>query len=181
GQEDARRIASELKELVPVNRIISSPLLRAKQTAEAFAETYKLPIALNETLSEQNLGPYSGMNYDEVKSEPEYQADPLLRWDWVPGGTGESYAMVAKRVKSFLETMEQDVPEPGKPENHTLIVTHAVVFRLLRGVLEDTLPRYPKDFPNNGEIWKVDFRGVGISHSIESILLGNSRKFEHKP
>ncbi|MCK5734927.1 MAG: histidine phosphatase family protein, partial [Spirochaetaceae bacterium] len=94
GQEDARRIASELKELVPVNRIISSPLLRAKQTAKAFAEVYKLPITLNETLSEQDLGPYSGMNYDEVKSEPEYQADPLLRWDWVPGGTGESYAMV---------------------------------------------------------------------------------------
>ncbi len=181
GQEDARRIASELKELVAINRIISSPLLRAKQTAEAFAETYELPIALDETLSEQDLGPYSGMNYDEVKSEPEYQADPLLRWDWVPGGIGESYAMVAERVSSFLETMKQDAPDWDKPDRHTLIVTHAVVFRLLRGVLENTLPEYPRNFPNNGEIWKIRFQGVGFHHRIESILLGESRSFKHNP
>ena len=181
GMQDARKIASELKELVPVNRIISSPLLRAKQTAEAFAEVYNLPISLDDKLSEQDLGSFSGMSYDEVKSIPEYQSDTLKRWDWIPRGNGESYAMVAARVQDFLDSIATDYSVGENPDSHTLIVTHAVVFRLLRAVLECTLPRYPEKFPNNGEIWKVNFLGTGIHHSIESIFLGNSRDFTHKP
>ncbi len=181
GQEDARRIASELKELVAINRIISSPLLRAKQTAEAFSDVYELAFSIDENLTEQDLGPYSGMNYDEVKLEEGYEANPLLRWGWVPGGSGESYSMVSERVTSFLESMGNHSYKSSQTDSHTLIVTHAVVFRLLRAVLENTLPRYPKDFPNNGEIWKLRFQGVGIHHRIESILLGESRSFKHNP
>jgi len=174
GLEDARQIAQELKTLVPVDRIISSPLLRAKQTADAFSEVYGVPVSLDEKLSEQDLGTFSGMSYDEVKSLPDYQPETLLRWDWVPRGNGESYAMVAERIQSFLESLATE-------QGHTLIVTHAVVFRLLRAVLECTLPRYPEKFPNNGEIWEVEFQKTGVPHSIESILLGNSRNFKHNP
>jgi len=174
GKEDARRIAGELKERVPISRIISSPLLRAKQTAEAFSEAYGVPISLDEKLSEQDLGTFAGMSYDEVKLLPDYQPETLQRWDWIPRGNGESYAMVAERIQNFLESLDEE-------QGHTLIVTHAVVFRLLRAVLECTLPRYPEKFPNNGEIWKVEFQRPGIPHEIESILLGNSRYFRHKP
>ncbi len=176
GRDDARRIASELKGLVPIDKIISSPLLRAQQTAEAFCKEFNLTLSLDERLSEQDLGPYSGMNYDEVNKEPEYEMNPLARWSWVPGAVGESYSMVADRVSDFLESMSQI-----QVDSHILIVTHAVVFRLLRAVLEDSLPSYPKNFPNNGEIWKVMFRGLGYRHDIESILLGDSRNFVHNP
>ncbi len=176
GRDDAGRIASELKGLVPIDKIISSPLLRAQQTAEAFCEKFNLTLSLDERLSEQDLGPYSGMNYDEVKNEPEYEMNPLARWNWVPGGVGESYSMVAERVTDFLESMSQI-----QVDSHILIVTHAVVFRLLRAVLENSLPIYPKDFPNNGEIWKVRFQGLGFRHDIESIFLGDSRNFMHNP
>jgi len=174
GREDTRRIAAELKALVPISRIISSPLLRAKQTAAAFSEAYGVPVSFDEKLSEQDLGSFSGMSYDEVKSMPDYQSDTLLRWNWIPRGNGESYTMVAERVQSFLESLTDE-------QGHTLIVTHAVVFRLLRAVLECTLPNYPEKFPNNGEIWKVEFRRPGVPHEIESILLGNSRSFKHNP
>jgi broad specificity phosphatase PhoE len=174
GREDARRIAAELKEQVSVSRIISSPLLRAKQTAAEFSKVYGVPVSLDEKLSEQDLGAFSGMSYDEVKLLEDYQSETLQRWDWIPRGDGESYAMVAERIQDFLESLADE-------QGHTLIVTHAVVFRLLRAVLENTLPDYPKDFPNNGEIWKVAFRGSGYNHRIESILLGDSVKFTHKP
>lgn len=176
GVADARLIASELKEKVSIDTIISSPLIRAQQTAEAFCEVYNLPLTVDERLSEQDLGPYSGMNYDEVKNEAGYQMETLARWGWVPGGIGESYAMVADRITSFLESMN-DWPQ----DSNTLIVTHAVVFRLLRAALENTLPVYPKDFPNNGEIWKVEFQGLGVKNQIESILLGDSENFIHNP
>jgi len=181
GREDARRIALELKKLIPISRIISSPLLRAKQTAEAFSEVFRQTVQTDERLSEQDLGRYSGMSYDEVKLEAEYEADPLQRWEWVPLGNGESYQMVAQRVKSFLNSMKIKTAEKENSNRHTLIVTHAVVFRLLQAILENTLPHYPKDFPNNGEIWKVEFHKVGFQHRIESILLGNSRQYIHNP
>lgn len=176
GEADSRLIASELKEIVDIDTIICSPLIRARQTAQAFCDVYNLPLTTDERLSEQDLGPYSGMNYDEVKEEAGYEMDPLARWDWIPGGIGESYSMVAERITDFLKTMNS---RPGN--SNILIVTHAVVFRLLRAALENTLPVYPKDFPNNGEIWKVAYRGPGIKNDIESILLGDSEKFVHNP
>ena len=85
GRDDAGRIASELKRLVPIDKIISSPLLRARQTAEAFCNEFNLTLSVDERLSEQDLGPYSGMNYDEVKNEPEYEMNPLARRERFPG------------------------------------------------------------------------------------------------
>jgi len=84
--------------------------------------------------------------------------------------------MIADRIISFFNSLE----EKNSDEN-ILIVTHAVSFRLIRAVLENTLPEYPKAFPNNGEIWKVDFTAVGDFHEIESIFLGNSKNFTHNP
>jgi broad specificity phosphatase PhoE len=183
GREDSKRIAGELKELIPrLDRIISSPLLRARETAEAFMEVFQIPLDTDERLSEQNLGPFSGMSYDEVKNDRGYEMETLARWNWIPGGDGgdgESYAMVARRVEEFLESVHSS-EVPGETQR-ILVVTHAVVFRLLRAVLEKTLPAYPKEFPNNGEIWKVLYRGPGFRYTIESIRLGHSERFVHNP
>ncbi len=175
GKADADLIASQLAELTTIHKIISSPLIRARQTAESFARVYGLTCGEDERLSEQDLGKYSGMTYDQVKEEPLYETVTSARWSWVPEGGGESYEMIARRVSSFFASLNP------ADEGNTLIVTHAVTFRLIRAVLEDTLPLYPEGFPNNGEIWKVDFRGLGHRHEIESLMLGNSRDFVHNP
>ncbi|QQO11042.1 histidine phosphatase family protein [Breznakiella homolactica] len=177
GKREAELIASQFREITGLDRIISSPLLRAVQTAEPFGRRYGLPVGQDIRLAEQHLGIFSGMTYDEVKSEPDYRQDPMDRWNWVPRGGGESYEMIAQRVCNFLSEFNGDA---GNNKNY-LIVTHAVVFRLIRGALENTLPGYPKAFPNNGEIWKVDFTGLGNKHAIESLFLGNSRDFTHNP
>jgi len=176
GKSDADLIAEELKERVQINHIISSPLIRARQTAESFSSIYNLTIEEDDRIIEQDLGIYKGLSYDQVKTIKAYEADPLKRWNWIPEGRGESYSMIADRIISFFNSLE----EKNSDEN-ILIVTHAVSFRLIRAVLENTLPEYPKAFPNNGEIWKVDFTAVGDFHEIESIFLGNSKNFTHNP
>ena len=55
-----------------------------------------------------------------------------------------------------------------------LIVTHAVTLRIIKGMLEDTLPVYPKKIANNGEIWMVEFKGLGNKHAVKSLFYGNS-------
>lgn len=176
GKSDADLIASELKEITTIQRIITSPLIRAVETADSFKEIFSIKPEIDDRISEQELGSYSGMNYDEVKIQPGYEINPLKRWNWVPDGGGESYAMIAERITAFFSSLERN-----QLDNNILIVTHAVSFRLIKAILENTLPDYPHGFPNNGEIWKVKFKGLGQFHQIESIFLGNSKTFVHNP
>jgi broad specificity phosphatase PhoE len=175
GKADADLIASQLSQSVTIQRIISSPLVRAKETAASFSRVFGIECEEDGRLSEQDLGIYSGMTYDQVKEEPLYEMTTQNRWNWIPQGGGESYEMIARRVQSFFASLD---PES---QDNILIVTHAVTFRLIRAVLENTLPSYPSGFPNNGEIWKVHYKGLGVEHSIESLLLGNSKDFIHNP
>lgn len=176
GKADADLIARELKERVRIDRIISSPLVRARETAESFVQSFELPLEEDRRITEQDLGIFKGMSYDEVKKKNFYETNPLKRWNWIPEGGGESYSMIADRIVSFFRDLEN-----SPHDENILIVTHAVSFRLIRAVLENTLPEYPESFPNNGEIWKVKFGKTGDFHKIESLFLGNSRNFIHNP
>lgn len=176
GRAEAETIAAEFTLLNRVDRIVCSPLVRALQTAEPFGRLAGLPVEVDERLAEQDLGAFSGLSYDEVKTLDDYVQDAASRWDWVPRGGGESYRMIADRVGDFLRSLE------GRPEGERLlIVTHAVTLRLMRAHLENTLPAYPTAFPNNGEIWELEFRGLGQPHRIVSRFLGNSRLYVHNP
>jgi len=175
GLSDSKRIARELSNIVTIQKIISSPLVRAVQTAQAFADEFFLDVFTDPRLEEQDLGVFSGLSYDEVKTMKGYETNPLNRWNWKPA-KGESYSQVTDRVLSFFYDMEKVLTT-----QEVLIVTHAVTFRMIRAVLEDSLPAYPESFPNNGEIWEVDFKGLGKKHGIRSIFLGDSKSFNHLP
>ncbi len=175
GKRDSERIAAELKQLADIDCIVSSPLKRAVQTAESFSAVFNLDIRLDDRITEHELGIFSGMSYDEVKTHPDYENDTLKRWNWQPEG-GESYSMIADRVVDFLNGINN-----YKDAENILVVTHAVSLRMILAALKNTLPDYPKDFPNNGEILKVRFSGLGKVYETESIFLGNSRDFNHNP
>jgi broad specificity phosphatase PhoE len=169
GRQDARAIAAELKELVKLDRVISSPLLRAIQTAEPIAEAFGLAVETDERITEQEIGVYAGLTYAELDDRPDYMHDRSNRWTWVPEGGGESYEMIADRLVPFFESVE-------KMEDETILfVTHAVTLRLIKATLEQTLPNYPYDIAKNGEIWKTQFTKQGDTHAIESIFLGDSK------
>ncbi|MCP4163952.1 MAG: histidine phosphatase family protein [Deltaproteobacteria bacterium] len=176
GKADADLIASELKELTQIGRIITSPLVRAKETADSFKKQYSIEPEIDDRISEQELGIFSGMTYDEVMTHSKYESDSQNRWNWIPEGGGESYSIIADRVTEFFSSLEKN-----PADENILIVTHAVTFRLIKAILENTLPEYPTSFPNNGEIWKVRFKRLGHKHEIESIFLGNSKDFAHNP
>ncbi|MDK2858079.1 MAG: hypothetical protein PWQ29_1496 [Verrucomicrobiota bacterium] len=168
GRQDAREIAAEFKTIASVDRIVSSPLLRARQTAEPFAAAFGLSIETDDRLIEQDLGVFAGKTYAEAEKDPDYMSDRTKRWNWVPSGGGESYKMIADRLKPFFQSLETRSGE------RILFVTHAVTMRLIRATLEQTLPDYPKEIAKNGEIWKVRYRQYGEVHSVESIFPGRS-------
>jgi broad specificity phosphatase PhoE len=97
---------------VRIDRIISSPMLRALETAQTVAAGR--PIEVDERLRELDYGRWEGLTYEEIESrDPELRA----RWESDPADTrspdGECGNDVAARARSFLIDLTAD--ELGGP------------------------------------------------------------------
>ena len=169
GRADAEAIAAELKEIATLDRIVCSPLIRAQQTAAPIAEAFGLEVEMDDRLTEQDLGIYAGMSYADLESRTDYMHDRTQRWNWVPDGGGESYEMIFQRLEPFFQGLE------NLEGDSILFVTHAVTMRMIKATLEQTLPDYPREIAQNGEIWKTQFTKTGDTHVVESIFLGDSK------
>ena len=96
GTRQADQIAAALSRIDEVpDRIISSPLLRARQTAQATAELTGLEVSIDERWAELDYGEWDGIPITEVR------ASDWQRWradtDFAPPG-GESLAQLNDRV-----------------------------------------------------------------------------------
>lgn len=106
---------------MPIDLIISSPLIRARETANIINEERNLPIIIDERIVERNLGIYEGMpNSDEIFNEIRYYTKNI------PVEKGEDCQTYTKRVFAFLDSIIQTYK--GKYEN-ILICSHGFFLR----------------------------------------------------
>ncbi len=103
GRREAEALARRLSG-VRLDRIISSPMIRALETAQIVAEGR--PVEIDERLRELDYGRWEGLDYAEIQArDPELRA----RWEADPASThspgGESGFEVADRARSFLESL----------------------------------------------------------------------------
>lgn len=128
------------------SRIISSPLSRAKRTAELIRAAMGVKIDIEERagLKERSLGPLEGRTVQELLSDVDFmEANPImlahlqrdpdlkhLRETFEPSGIEgvESYADVTKRI---LEDLEDVFTVSEDPECPILIVSHKHTTRCL--------------------------------------------------
>jgi broad specificity phosphatase PhoE len=86
-----------------VQVIVSSPLQRARQTADAAAKLTGAPVVTDDSLAEADFGSWEGLTFAEVQQR---WPDELSAWmtnpDVSPPG-GESFAAVARRVLAGLD------------------------------------------------------------------------------
>ncbi len=97
--EVGRRQADALVRVIPEEAlVVSSPLRRARETAEAFGR----PVLVDERWIELDYGALDGCRPDEVGEDVWrlWRADPTV----VPAG-GESLAALGKRVRSACEEL----------------------------------------------------------------------------
>lgn len=167
GKNDISLIAQQFHSEHSIDMIISSPLKRAFQTAEAFSTRFSLPVLTDKRLIEQDIGIFQGKSYADLENDKNYEHDRTKRWDWVPQN-GESYRMMADRLRSFFEACINDLQ--GKK---VLIVTHAVTLRIIRGLLENSLPAYPSVIAKNGEVWITSLSEIGKKHTIEEYSISD--------
>lgn len=110
----AAALASESAAGGGIDRILSSPLTRTVQTAEAVARALGRTVEIEERFVELDYGEWDERPISEVT------ADEWARWradvDFAPPG-GESLAALGRRVRSALD----EVVASGE---RTLVVTH---------------------------------------------------------
>jgi probable phosphoglycerate mutase len=123
GLEQAQRVADEIAKLEP-EVLISSPLKRARQTADAIGDKTGLEVLEDSDWFELSFGSWDGKAIEEVRAESpeEYQAW-LNSSSYRPGG-GESYDDAAIRIDAALEKVLAQYP--GKK---VVIVTHNGVIK----------------------------------------------------
>jgi len=135
GVEDARSNAGLIRSLIANGEldpsalsIVTSPLLRARQSADTIALCLDSDpaIRVEPALRELSMGRWEGLTSAQVKEQfyEERKSRKSDRWHFKPDG-GES---MAERCPSIATALSQLPP-------HTIIVTHSVVLRIVSHVL----------------------------------------------
>jgi broad specificity phosphatase PhoE len=100
------RAAAKLLADVDVACVVSSPLLRARQTAEMIAEAKNCRLSTDERLRELSLGEWEGWNEDELlKKEPVEFPRWTENYHLVAPPGGESVLEGIARVAPLLEEL----------------------------------------------------------------------------
>ncbi len=127
GHLQAKAAARALEALRP-SRVVASDLKRAALTGQDVADVCGVPIAFDERWREIHAGEWSGMTAAEVRERYPEDQDRLLRGeDFRRGGSGESVADVADRVREALVDL---LGELGAGEC-AVIATHGVAGRAI--------------------------------------------------
>jgi probable phosphoglycerate mutase len=131
-----------------VAAIVSSPLERARHTAEIVGEALKLPVAIEEDLREVRFGAQEGQ--------------PMGDWydDWIAGAYtpdgAESFAQLRARAAAAVN---RATARPGP----VLVVAHGALFRALRQVMgmrpnvrtPNALPLWIEPPPPGAQAWRI--------------------------
>jgi len=105
GRGQAAAAAARLAARGGVDVIVTSPLQRARRTAEAVAEATGAALTVDDDLVETDFGEWDGLSFAEASARwPEELSAWLGSADVAPPG-GESLATVARRVLGALDRL----------------------------------------------------------------------------
>ncbi|MEU3408772.1 bifunctional RNase H/acid phosphatase [Streptomyces sp. NPDC006670] len=106
GRRQAAAVAEALAARGTVQAVVSSPLRRCRETAQAVADRLGLPVTVEEGLRETDFGAWEGLTFSEVR---ERFPDDLQAWldspKAAPTGGGESFAAVTRRVSATRDRL----------------------------------------------------------------------------
>ena len=154
GRKDGRALARRLA-TVPIDRVLTSPLSRAVDTAALLARGRDLQIELDGRLTELDYGAWEGHPLDEINSlfpgeYEQYERDPATH---KVGGGESGYEVVARLAPLFDELVSWAEQGQAGAERTALVVGHSSVNRIalamLLGVeLNDYRRRFDQDWCN---------------------------------
>lgn len=136
GHAQAAAAGERLGADTSISAIVSSPLSRARATAQAVADVNGLDVQVVDGLTETDFGEWEGLTFLEAAAR-----DPQLHLEWLgdvrmPPPGGESFAAVADRIGGVKQSLLEQFP--GKT---VLVVSHVTPIKTL---LRDALRAGPE-------------------------------------
>ncbi|MFE7745505.1 bifunctional RNase H/acid phosphatase [Nocardia sp. NPDC057455] len=135
GREQAARAAKMLAAKGDIAAVISSPLGRARETAEAAAVALGVAVEVHDGLIETDFGAWEGLTFAEAA-----QRDPGLHARWIGDPTvaapgGESFEEVLERVRAALRDLLERYPGAN-----VVVVSHVTPIKTLLRLALDVGP-----------------------------------------
>ena len=109
GLAEAAELAGRLGG-APLAAVYSSPLQRARQTAEAIAAAQNLELRIDADLDELDFGDWSGRSFEALHADPTWRRWNLRRLYARPPG-GETMLEAQVRAARFLARAHADHPD----------------------------------------------------------------------
>ena len=119
GKLQAKAAAQRLAARGGVQLIVSSPLQRARVTAEAVAAATGAPVQVDEGWVEADFGEWEGLSYAEAMERWPAEVTAWMNDTSVAPPGGESFATAGRRVLAALDRL-LDRSEPGR----VVVVSH---------------------------------------------------------
>jgi len=175
GRAQAIEVASLIAAMRP-DLLVSSDLLRARQTAEKVASLTGLELCLDARLRERNLGHWQGLTREEVASRyPEEFAEWLAGRDVTRRG-GESRVEVADRACQLVDELPA--------VELVVLVSHGATVMCLSAALLG-LPQTPSvlgplanchwtELRNSGSGWTLRAHNAGAPGPVIPLLAPDS-------
>jgi probable phosphoglycerate mutase len=109
-----------------VEVIVSSPLARARQTAEALAARTGLPVLLDDDLRETDFGAWEGHTFAEIQKLWPAELDAWLADPETAPPGGESFAATARRVEDARDRIVR-----AHEGRSVVVVSHVTPIKML--------------------------------------------------
>lgn len=147
GRQQAKELGREiLRQKIHIDKIIYSPLSRAKDTAMIISEVIDVPACVEKRLIEQNFGKWESTPRDgeEFKKQKECFA---LSYEG-----GESMLRLCQRIYNVIDDIKKE------PDKVYLMVAHNGIARAVQSYFEDmTNQEFAAFGIKNCEIKRYDF------------------------
>ncbi|MFE4637085.1 bifunctional RNase H/acid phosphatase [Streptomyces sp. NPDC056773] len=106
GRRQAAAVAEALAARGTIETVISSPLRRCRETAQAVADRLGLTVTVEEGLREVDFGAWEGLTFAEAR---ERHPEDLQAWldspKAAPTGGGESFASATRRISATRDRL----------------------------------------------------------------------------
>ncbi|MCD4786198.1 MAG: histidine phosphatase family protein [Candidatus Eremiobacteraeota bacterium] len=162
GEETASSLARDMKETFvssgrEINAIYSSPLKRAKETADAISGATGAPVRMAPNLQEIRLGDWEGRKISNIAKTPQF-----IQWRKNPQSITPPGGEEIKNFQDRAVTGIKKIIEDNSQNDNIIVVTHGgVIGALISYALKEDISNSMKRVPDNLSITSMEIDGAG--------------------
>ncbi len=164
---------AELLEHMNISTIYSSPIQRAKHTAEIVGKHNSLDVTTDDRLIELDMGKFTGMPYDEIFNSHGNVFMKFYNGDLEIAHNGvETFSDVKKRILGIVDYIIEK-----HPDENVLLVTHMDPIKAMLSTVIDLSPTnlYELILPNAS---LAIFREKDRKFSLSGLNVMDSSRFD---